>query len=74
MWGPGLTNLDMSIFKNFKLNERFNLQFRAECFNLPNHANFDAPANTIGSASAGVISSTANNQPRLFQFALKLSF
>lgn len=41
--GPGYTNLDMGVFKNFSLTERFRLQFRAEFFNALNHANFETP-------------------------------
>lgn len=41
--GPGYTNLDMGLFKNFSITERFRLQFRAEFFNALNHANFESP-------------------------------
>lgn len=41
--GPGYTNLDMGVFKNFSLTERVKLQFRAEFFNALNHANFESP-------------------------------
>ena len=41
--GPGYTNLDLGVFKNFSLTERFRLQFRAEFFNALNHANFESP-------------------------------
>jgi hypothetical protein len=41
--GPGYTNLDLGVFKNFSLSERFRLQFRAEFFNALNHANFESP-------------------------------
>lgn len=40
---PSYWNLDMGLQKNFRLQERFRLQFRAEAFNLFNHANFDNP-------------------------------
>jgi hypothetical protein len=36
---PGLWNTDLAIAKNFKVGERFNLQFRADAFNLFNHSN-----------------------------------
>jgi hypothetical protein len=54
------------------------LQFRAEVFNLPNAAYFNAPAvntpNTnIDVAAGGQITSTSNN-PRQIQFGLKLNF
>jgi len=44
--GPGITNLDFSVFKNFKvrkISENFNVQFRVEMFNILNHANFAPP-------------------------------
>jgi hypothetical protein len=44
--GPGITNLDFSVFKNNhvkKISENFNVQFRVEMFNILNHANFAPP-------------------------------
>ena len=41
--GPPFKRLDFSTFKDFKLNERFSMQFRAEFFNILNHPNFNAP-------------------------------
>jgi hypothetical protein len=75
--GPGLVSFDTSLFKTFKVTERWNLQFRAEAFNLLNHANFGSPsplvfAGTAFSPSAGVITSAATS--RQLQFALKLNF
>jgi len=43
--GPDFWNLDSGLTKNFKLTERFNLQFRAEAFNVLNHPNFENPRN-----------------------------
>jgi hypothetical protein len=76
--GPGLVELDASLFKNTKITEKVGLQFRAEFFNVVNHTNFDPP-NTIifsggkVSASAGLITATATNS-REIQFGLKLIF
>jgi hypothetical protein len=42
--GPDLFELDTSLFKRIRINERFNLQFRAEAFNILNRANFGQPA------------------------------
>jgi len=76
--GPPLTMIDTSFFKRIRITEQLNLQFRAEAFNLLNHANFAEPGQVIftGSAyssSAGVITSTASTSRQL-QFALKLLF
>jgi outer membrane receptor protein involved in Fe transport len=80
--GPGLTNLDMSFFKNNpvkKISESFNVQFRAEIFNILNHPNFAPPTdnetilNQDGSPvdGAGRITRTSTTS-RQIQFALKL--
>jgi hypothetical protein len=79
--GPGLLNLDFSLFKNTQLWENVKVQFRAEFFNIINHTNFAPPldANTLfnpdGSAvgSAGVLDST-QTPSRQIQFGLKLMF
>jgi hypothetical protein len=75
-------NLDFSLFKNFpirRISETFNAQFRAELFNVFNHANFNPPTdnpevfNASGApiASAGLIDATSTTSRQL-QFALKL--
>jgi len=76
--GPPLTVIDTSFFKRIRINEQLNLQFRAEAFNILNHANFAEPGQVIFqgnnySSSAGVITSTATTSRQL-QFALKLLF
>ncbi len=71
--GPGQSNLDCSLFKDFKVRERFNTQFRTEFYNILNHANFANPNANLDSSAFGQISSTSVNA-RLIQFALKLSF
>jgi hypothetical protein len=78
--GPGLANVDLSLFKNIPITERFTLQFRGEFFNVLNHTNFGNPGTTMGVGSFGVISATAGGTldpmggPRIGQLALKLSF
>ena len=76
--GPGLADLDLSLFKNTKITERTNLQFRAEFFNTLNHANFGTPnatvfAGTAFNPSAGLITTTTTTS-RQIQFGLKLIF
>ena len=70
--GPGLNVWDFSTLKNFRVTESKTLQFRAEFFNVFNHANFGLPNNDISSPNFGVIQSAAN--PRLIQLALKFLF
>jgi hypothetical protein len=82
VYGPRFVNTDFSVFKNFPLafREGSELQFRAEFFNLFNHPQFylqgfgGSGEQDINSPSSfGVVNGTVNN-PRLIQFALRLSF
>jgi hypothetical protein len=66
-------NLDFSLFKNFRFTERFNLEFRAESFNLTNTPVFSAPGTTINGSNFGVVTGQSNT-PRNMQLALKLLF
>ena len=79
--GPGLINFDFSVFKNNyikRISDRFNLQFRAEFFNILNHTNFSPPldnrnifdSNGTSVANAGLITST-QTPSRQIQFAVK---
>ena len=76
--GPGLAEVDLSVFKNTTLSEHVNLQFRAEIFNLLNRTNLGTPNATVFSGaavspSAGLITTLATT-PRQIQFGLKLIF
>jgi hypothetical protein len=84
--GPGLTELDFSVFKNNyirRISERFNVQFRAEMFNILNHANFAPPASPNNTdifdgtgallPTAGVLTRTTTTA-REIQFAVKVIF
>ena len=70
--GPGIANVDLSLLKDFALTEAARLQFRAECFNVANHANFGLPENDIASPNFGRI--LESGPPRLLQFGLKVMF
>jgi hypothetical protein len=80
--GPGLINLDLSLFKNNyvkRISEQFNIQFRMEIFNILNHANFNPPTannqifdgggNPVG--GAGLLNATSTTS-RQVQFAVKV--
>jgi hypothetical protein len=83
--GPGVTSLDFSLFKNMpikRISERFNIQFRAEIFNILNHANFAPPTtpdNTdifdgTGAIGAPGLLSRTTTTAREIQLALKVTF
>ena len=71
--GGGLVSLDATVKKVFAIHELTNVEFRVEAFNVANHATFSNPNATIGSASAGTVTSTLNAN-RTMQAALKLNF
>jgi hypothetical protein len=77
--GPRFVNTDLSLVKNTKLNERMNLQFRAEFFDVLNHPNFGNPNLNAQSSSFGRITTTRFptgdfGSARQIQAALKLMF
>jgi hypothetical protein len=77
--GPGFNNVDFSVLKNTKLSEKTQLQFRAEVFDLFNHANFGQPGRVVGSATVAQITNTRfptgdSGSSRQLQFALKFIF
>ena len=76
--GPGINNIDFSLLKDTQLTERFKMEFRAEFFNIANHAQF---SQVDGNISDGPVSQGGTfgkviraRDPRLIQFALKLIF
>ena len=74
VYGPDFVNTDFSVIKQFALPwENMGLNFRAEIFNLFNHAQFGLPVNDISAPGFGSVNSTVNNA-RLIQFGLKLTF
>jgi Carboxypeptidase regulatory-like domain/TonB-dependent Receptor Plug Domain len=85
--GPGLVNLDFSLYKNTpvrRISENFNVQFRAEVFNILNRANFLPPqgptnqdvfdSSGVPEANAGLITAPTQTPSRQVQFALKLTW
>jgi hypothetical protein len=83
--GPGFTNFDFSLFKNFKFTERVNLQYRAEFFNIFNNTQWFGFTNQISAINvdnpglpvsipgqSGIINQARD--PRNIQMALKLTF
>jgi hypothetical protein len=72
--GPGYFNTDLGVLKSTRITERTNLQFRAEFFNVFNHANFRLPASNVSSAQKGRITAVVDDSQRIIQFGLKLLF
>jgi outer membrane receptor protein involved in Fe transport len=77
--GPGFNNTDFSVIKDTELGERLRAQFRAELFDVFNHANFGRPGNVVGTPAFGRITSTRfptgeSGSSRQVQLALKLIF
>ena len=74
--GPGLKNVDFSLFKVIPIHEQQRVEFRAEFFNTFNHPNFSAPNSSFSQplpAGFGHITSTVTG-PRIIQLALKFYF
>ncbi len=88
--GPFQSRFDFSVFKDFKLSERFKLRYDAQFFNLFNHPSFDAPNNNVSlnncfspipcyqnppAASQGIgLIQNTIGSPRFIQMALHLTF
>jgi hypothetical protein len=83
--GPGLVNLDASLFRDFRLSERWKIQFRAEAFNVTNTPAFNNPGATVSAPTrrpdGSIINlngyteiTSAQSTERQFRFALKISF
>jgi hypothetical protein len=81
--GPGMVELDCALSRIFRLRERWQLEARAEAFNVINHPNFvgsnptlypsqTALTTTLSSSTFGQIQSA--DDPRILQFAMKLRF
>jgi hypothetical protein len=80
--GPGLTNFNVSLFKNFKLDERKSVQFRLETFNTLNHPQWYAvntsvsaynPGTAVTQQSQGTAGQvTSTRDPRNVQMSVKL--
>ena len=69
--GPGYSDLDLSLQKNFLFTESKRLQFRVDFLNAVNHPNLGAPTHSLG-AGMGIINQSQD--ARQMQFALKFYF
>jgi hypothetical protein len=84
--GPFQVRFDMSLSKDFPINDRFHLRFEADAFNIFNHPDFDTPNNDVDffpnfvgppsippTGSLGIIQHTIGS-PRFLQLGLHLTF
>jgi hypothetical protein len=90
MRGPGVVNFDASLFRSFKLGERFAMQFRAEALNLTNTPHFSNPGASVSSLSlnpdgtvkslggfttiTGTSAGSRLTDERFLRFGLRISF
>ncbi len=73
--GPGINNTDLALLKTFNFTEATKLQFRAESFNVFNHAQFKNPSGNINNSGQGGFGYvTGARDPRIMQVALKFLF
>lgn len=82
--GPGLGDLDLSLFRNFYISERFKAELRAESTNFTNTPAFANPNTTVGSVNFGRITNTlaglianqgtGGTGPRSIQLGLRVTF
>ena len=70
--GPGIELFDFSVYRTIRFTESFNIQLRAEAFNLFNQVNYQNPNTSLGSATFGQI--TAARDPRIIQLGIKVNF
>jgi hypothetical protein len=76
--GPAFQDWDMNLQKNILFKERYNIQLRADSFNVFNHPNFSTPnaaiSNTASVGTITAISGTPSYEQRTVEFAAKFSF
>ena len=74
-YGPGGTNLDLSLFRSFPIGGTRRLEYRLQAGNVLNHALYANPQNSFTSATFGQITGVNGNYPeRMIQMGLRFSF
>jgi hypothetical protein len=84
LYGPGRVNWDLGIFRDFRLSERWNMQFRAEGFNITNTPKFGNPGANVSNVQYnpdgsirnlnGFAEITSASEERMFSLGLRISF
>jgi Carboxypeptidase regulatory-like domain/TonB dependent receptor len=75
--GPRFQDWDMSLQKNIPWHDHYNMQLRADSFNVFNHPNFGTPNANISNSNAGTVTSisgTPSYEQRTLEFAAKFNF
>ena len=85
--GPGYFDMDMAIYRTFRIMERTTFKFGIQAFNILNHPNFGLPDNGVGDSTFGLISGMAgtptspygsflgfDSSPRVLQLSGKITF
>ena len=73
--GPRLINMDIALYKDFVIKEKYTIDLRGEAFNLLNRPDFGNPNLTVGSPTFGTITSLlVNPLPRNIQLSLRVTF
>jgi hypothetical protein len=72
-YGPGFQDWNLSLFKTFAVNDRSGFQFRAECYDFPNHPNLSNPNTTPTSSQFGMITGKSG-LIRTLQLSLRFYF
>jgi hypothetical protein len=72
IYGPGLVDFDMTLYKDFQITEHHKLEFRAEAFNVFNHTNWNGISTAFGSGTYGTV--TSARDPRIFELAMRYEF
>ena len=74
LFGPRWIDLDTSLFRNFPIKDRLQLQFRAEAFNVANTPHFNAPNANVSTPASFMTTSSANQDQRNLRFGLRLEW
>lgn len=77
--GPKQFNMDIGLFRTFRLTENLDMEFRAEAFNFTNTPHLNNPNSNISSSAFGEITGTRNTgregiDQRMFRFAIRFEF
>jgi len=71
---PGFSNANMSLFKNFRIHDRYNIQLRGEAYNLSNTAHFAPPVNNVNLPDFGQQVATLTGTGRQFNLGFRFMF